>query len=371
VSRLSDVAIPPSGGELPPLPVVDWRRVSQLAPMSLPVGYTGPDAPLPRADVVVLTWTIAEWSALDQVFVTSSSTRPRNAWDWQRSWHQYSRECPTPSESAQSPLWAFYQLVEVPRSSGASIKAMLLKCDAHLAHPPWFAGLAEMVGLILDDVQPQMIYSIGTAGAARPETRLGDVVVTNAAHIKLTAAANYGAPVNDATFTSSQGLPSIALADSVATQLMFPMNTAVSFPALQTSLLQLHQLLPTSVDVNLEDLLTPALDPTNLAGSKPVPMPGIPLLTTDTYYIADGSGAPQWSALEMDDAVIGYVAGERKVEYAFVRNISDPVVPSVTGTGAQIVDEVRHQWASVIYEQFGLYTSFNGALTTWALIAGP
>jgi hypothetical protein len=31
---------------------------------------------------------------------------------------------------------------------------------------------------------------------------------------------------------------------------------------------------------------------------------------------------------------------------------------------------VRDRWSGLIYENFGLYTSFNGALATWSAIAG-
>ena len=70
LNRATDVVKTPNRVELPPLPAVDWSRVSQHAPTPTPLGPTKPDAALPRADVVVITWTSAEWSALDHVFVS-------------------------------------------------------------------------------------------------------------------------------------------------------------------------------------------------------------------------------------------------------------------------------------------------------------
>jgi hypothetical protein len=99
-------------------------------------------------------------------------------------------------------------------------------------------------------------------------------------------------------------------------------------------------------------------------------MPGTPLLTTDYYYIAGDADSTQWAALEMDDGVVGAIAGEHGANYLFVRNISDPLVPATTAAGAAIPGEVRDAWSSLIYTNFGLYSSFNGALVTWALIAG-
>ena len=64
------------------------------------------------------------------------------------------------------------------------------------------------------------------------------------------------------------------------------------------------------------------------------------------------------------------VTGLLGVDYAFVRNISDPVVASKTTDGEVIPDNVREEWSSLIYKTCGFYSSFNGALTTWAAIAG-
>jgi hypothetical protein len=45
------------------------------------------------------------------------------------------------------------------------------------------------------------------------------------------------------------------------------------------------------------------------------------------------------------------------------------MVPALAGNGTPIPAEVREDWSSAIYSHFGLYSSFNGALTTWATIA--
>jgi len=72
------------------------------------------------------------------------------------------------------------------------------------------------------------------------------------------------------------------------------------------------------------------------------------------------------SAVEMDDAVIAMVCDEMhsKPKYAFVRNVSDPVL------NGDLDEKVQIMWAVWYYTQFGLETSFNGALATWSIIAG-
>jgi len=99
-------------------------------------------------------------------------------------------------------------------------------------------------------------------------------------------------------------------------------------------------------------------------------MKDVPLLTTDFYYIAGNSGADAHSFLEMDDAVIAREAELKGVRYAFIRNISDPTVSSRTPSGKTIPDGIRSDWSGLIYNRYGMVTSFNSALATWATIAG-
>ena len=380
MSRLTDVwvAAPGEAAAAPrtyssaPLPVVDWAGLGQTAPTPLPISYQGPNAPLPQADVVVLTWTSAEWSALDHVFLNSTTTRSMHDRDWQRNWHLYSRNAPPPPPGQTgSPLWGYYQMVAITTTGGKSLNVLLLKCDSHLAHAPWYPGLAQMVTLILQDARPHLVYSIGTAGGSREDLRLGDVVITNAAYLELQLAENTTtSPVNNQGFVATGAFPPATLLSGAEAKLLFDMTQVVTTQALDYAVTQLHEQQPDSASFELSDLLNSALSPDNLHDPRAVPMPGVQLLTTDFYYIADGSAeAARWAVLEMDDAVIAYVAGLQGVNYAFVRKISDPVLPSVTSSGVTIPPDVRKRWSGLIYEQFGLYTSFNGAITTWATIA--
>ena len=74
-NRHTDAQSSPPAHTLPPLPVIDWSLVGHVAPTPADVEYKGPNAPLPKADIVVITWTSAEWSALDHVFLNSSTFR--------------------------------------------------------------------------------------------------------------------------------------------------------------------------------------------------------------------------------------------------------------------------------------------------------
>ena len=133
---------------------------------------------------------------------------------------------------------------------------------------------------------------------------------------------------------------------------------------------ELHKQSAESKNFWYEDLVNAPLDPSNTDQPKALENKDIPLLTTDYYFIAKGDDTKQYSALEMDDTVIGIAAEAAGVDFCFVRNISDTVVADKAKDGTTIPDKVRSDWSSLIYQTAGFYTSFNGALTAWALIAG-
>ena len=73
---------------------------------------------------------------------------------------------------------------------------------------------------------------------------------------------------------------------------------------------------------------------------------------------------PIIAVIEMDDAVIGKVCKSKNVHFGFIRNVSDPV------QNAALPSAVQGNWGSAIYDSYGVYTSYNGALAAWAIIAG-
>ena len=67
--------------------------------------------------------------------------------------------------------------------------------------------------------------------------------------------------------------------------------------------------------------------------------------------------------VELDDAVVGMVCEQNMTPFGFIRNVSDPVI------NGSLPQAIQTSWATYIYQQPGLYTSFNGALAAWAVIA--
>lgn len=365
MSRNTDVIPAPTRTQLPPLPIIDWNRIEHDPPVVQPSTYSGPQAPLPKADIVIITWTEAEWSAFDHVFINSGETRTKYSKEWRKEWLLYSRSAP---ESNFSSLWGYYRMVQIPQAIGKPLNVLLFKSDSHLAHPPWINGLSRMIQLIVEDTECICIYSTGTAGGSTNNESLGDAVITTSAHIMLKKSENTKVKYNDQTFTSKNYYPGLELLNAVQTHLLFEMSRVVTHAEL-TWLFYTLQKKFHSEELSLADVVTQPLAPTSLNQPKAI-VSKKPLLTTDYYYIATGDNAADYCFLEMDDAVIGYEAGKLGVDFVFVRNISDPLVADKTKTGNTIPGEIRDEWSSLIYENFGLYTTVNSALTTWATIAG-
>jgi hypothetical protein len=65
----------------------------------------------------------------------------------------------------------------------------------------------------------------------------------------------------------------------------------------------------------------------------------------------------------MDDAIIAQVCLGLHTSFGFVRNISDPI------QNASLSKAEQGNWGSMIYDAYGFYTSYNGALTAWAILS--
>lgn len=357
------------------LPPVDWSAIGRAAPERMPLGVRRPEDPLPNVDIVVLTWTSAEWFALDRVFVNSDKAGDFSRdHDWKRAWSPYSRGASDYTADPKSgALWGSFQLVRVADRSGRAWRVLLFKSNSHLAHPPWIDGLGAMLRHILEDTRADRIYTIGTAGGARPSQRLGDSVITNAAQLVLRHPQNISDPDNGSMHRCSTWFPTTALLADVERALLFELDqvvTSQSLAELFTQLQVMHPDDPGVGELKQGDLVNDALRPGSLDKPRIEALKDVPLLTTDFYYIASGDSADAYAFLEMDDAIIAREANKAGVRFACVRNISDPVVPERTGDDRPISAAVRADWSGLIYTSFGLFTSYNGALATWATIAG-
>ena len=73
----------------------------------------------------------------------------------------------------------------------------------------------------------------------------------------------------------------------------------------------------------------------------------------------------------MGDASLGLACSEltNPPKWGVVRNMSDPCINGDLPTNEYLLNE-QTTWAVAYYTAYGYWTSVNGALATWALVAG-
>ena len=362
---------PVSPKPLPPLPIINWSLIGEQAPTVVDLGAPSKEHPLPKADVVVITWTVAEWSALDHVFVNSNQERTLDSNEFHKDWHYRANESTDIEEGHY--LWGFYRMVKITNANGVELDVLLLKSSSHLAHTPYGKGLEKMVEVIIEESKPQQLYTIGTAGGASVKECLGDVVFTNCGIVKIEKEEN--TYLDGQSVSCDTWFPALDFFPKVEEHLLFKLSTIVNEQELE-DILQETIYDPEKGNpawagtCTIADLTNEAIDPTNLEHPKGLNKKDVKMLTTDFYYIAKPDDGEKYAALEMDDTVVGLVAKRMDTDFVFVRNISDPVVPFTKKDGSAFPEGLRDSFSGKIYEHFGLYSSMNGALLTWATIAG-
>jgi nucleoside phosphorylase len=339
----------PSIQNTPLLPQVNWADVGQSAPQPLDT----PQGGLPAADVVVVTWAEAEWAAMEHVFCGSANTMPysaRNEENWS-GWEKFAKGVPDLPHNQGWNYWGNYKLVKI-----AGKAVLLFKSNTHLDFPGE-QYLAQMTSLLISNSKPQLVLSIGTAGGARPGDHIGTVNVVNAGTLYVSGQAQSEWPEYSNGWTPDWSI--VQQADFQ--KLLFPVPTTEN--DLESLCNQFNSSYGT--DYSLNQLNVNNL---NLGGAEPainnLTGAATSLLTTDSFVVATSAGNfKNFACVEMDDAIVAKVCSSHHQAFGSVRNISDPVQNS------DLPPKAQGNWGSTVYDAYGLYTSYNGALAAWALIA--
>jgi nucleoside phosphorylase len=332
----------PSISNTPPLPIINWDTIGQEAPQLL-----NTPAQIPAADAVVITWAEVEWAALEQVFCGNGSAMPyskQNESSW-AGWVKYSDSAP-----ASLGYWGYYRLVQI-----ASSKVLLFKSNAHYAASQGEQNLEELIKRLIQHVKPSLILSVGTAGGARTTDPIGTV---NVVHSDALYESNQ--PQTSWTVYTDPWTPNWSLVGSKSfADLLFAIPTTAA--DIQSIATQFNKFYGTSYPLS-------ELNPDNLnMGASPpainnLTAQGTPLLTAKSFVVATTLGnLSGYACVEMDDAVIA-MAAAGKVPFGSVRNISDPI------QNAALPDRFQGNWGEAIYTSYGMYTSYNGAITAAAIL---
>ncbi|WP_089103663.1 hypothetical protein [Streptomyces hyaluromycini] len=343
-----------------------------LAPVPQPFDVVpSPDAALPRADVVVITWTVDEQDALADVFT--------HGFD-RLHWYRYTRRfeehyrplirAGAPSLAARPPRLGSYFPVKL-----GDLDVLCVKSELHLNQDGIKTGegtatlpVRDFFEQIIEEARPRVIATIGTSGSVFGDFPLGDVVVTRAAKFRCKNEFR-NEDFNGRTFKSDWTLPLGRIED--AQKLMRGFADRLTEPPLGPPSTRFPFVGPL--------LKPPDNDPTVRIEQGAQDMPAFhPILTTDYFeYGTSTNGLEhEGAAVEMGDAALGLTiadltaAGADHVpDWVVVRNMSDPQINGELPTHDFRLNQ-QTMWAVSYYQSYGYWTSVCGALTTWGLLAG-
>jgi nucleoside phosphorylase len=356
-----DLSVAPEAAAAPAGLSIEWP--AGLAPIPQPPTVPpDPEGPLPTADVLVVTWTAAEHKALADVLTPGHTSR-----NWLPYRHRFT-DTFLPQIRTGAPARAAGRLGSWYPTRIADLQVLCLKSELHLnqdgiATGPGTATLPvrDLFAQLIDEVQPQLVLTIGTAGGVYGHHGLGDVVITRAAKFRLSDEFR-NEPFNHQTYRSQWEPPTNHLDE--AEQLMASFRPRLVEPKFgpptkrypfQGSLL--------SSEPNLASIRRDGVDFPEFH----------PILTTDFFEFGTSANhlEQEGCAVEMGDAALGLACEGLAAppKWAVVRNLSDPQINAALPTGGGLLNMQIH-WAVWYYEVFGYWTSVAGALATWGIIAG-
>jgi nucleoside phosphorylase len=296
-----------------------------------------PASPLPKADVLVVTWTVDEGHALSRVITPGKDSRN----DYRSYTHNFAaisqkmrNGCPAKLAQRLGAYW-------ITKIGGKSV--VVFKSDSHMSQDGPQLPNIDVWSQIISEVKPKLVITTGTAGGIGKNFEVGDVVVSPIVRFDCTAKFKNkkvdGKPIATAHYSSS----AVKTTHFASAKKLFKAN-ADQLPKDNTRPPKILRVSPTK--------LASSVVTTDFFGFD----------TSNDHFHLQGLG----DVSEMGDAVLGLVAeqmGTSAPRWVAVRNVSDPQIKA-EGTLKE-----QAALAAQIYKGFGRWSSVCSAIVCWALIA--
>jgi nucleoside phosphorylase len=302
-----------------------------LAPQTAAAAGGDEGGPLPKADVLVVTWTVDEGHALSRVLTPGKDSRN----DYLSYTHNYdtiSKDMRAGCPAVEAKRLGAYWMTTI---DGKSV--VIFKSDSHMSQDGPKLPNITVWRQIIEEVQPKLVITTGTGGGVGDKCEVGDVTVS--AVVRFDCLQKFKAePFAKESYTSA---PADASHFAEAEKLM--LTNAGQLPPDNSR--------PPRIMVTAPDDLPDSIMTTDFFGFD----------TSDDHWHLQGLA----SICEMGDAVLGLVAkemGEAAPPWLAIRNVSDPQIKA-EGT---LSDQATV--AGTIYKGFGRWSSVCSALACWASI---
>jgi len=312
---------------------VDVPWPAGLAPKTAAQVAGNGAGPLPRADVLVVTWTVDEGHALSRVLTPGKDSRD----DYLSYTHNYAaiaakmrKGCPATEAKRLGTYW----MTAIGKKS-----VVVFKSDSHMSQDGPQLPNVDVWRQIIEEVQPDLVITTGTAGGIGTACEVGDVVVSPIVRFDCTA------KFKAKPFAQDHYESAAPKAGHFATARALFKTNAAQLPKDNARPPKIFRVAP--------GRLVSAVLTTDFFGFD----------TSDDHYKLQGLG----SVSEMGDAVLGLVAremGDGAPRWLAIRNVSDP---QIDASGLTLKQQAA--LAATIYKGFGRWSSVCSAITCWAAIA--
>jgi hypothetical protein len=315
---------------------IPWPK--GLAPVTGPKPSGNGSGKLPQADVLIVTWTVDEGHALSRVLTPGKDSRN----DYVSYTHNFSviskkmrNGCPAINAKRLGAYWT---------TKIGDKKVVVFKSDSHLSQdtkkvpgPGQTLPNEDVWKQIIEEVQPKLVITTGTAGGIGKTCEVGDVVLSPIVGFDCQKWLK-GQPYKATYYKDTN--PQTKYLNQAKT--LFKANAG--------------QLPP-------DNTRPPVIIRTKDNPSSVVTTDFFGFDTSDNHYQLQGQGAVS----EMGDAILGLVAGRitatPPLRWVAVRNVSDPQIKAEGTLKQQAI------LASTIYKGFGRWSTVCSAIVCWALVA--
>jgi len=149
---------------------IPWPK--KLAPKTGPKPNRAGNSPLPRADVLVVTWTVDEGHALSRVLTPGKDSR-NDYLAYTRNFAAISKKMRAGCPALEAKRLGAYWTTTIGAKS-----VVVFKSDSHMSQDGPQLPNIDVWRQIIQEVQPKLVITTGTAGGIGKEFEVGDVIVS-------------------------------------------------------------------------------------------------------------------------------------------------------------------------------------------------
>jgi kumamolisin len=312
---------------------------AQWAPKAAPLTKKpAADGPLPKADVLLVTWTSGEARTLATLMTGG------NFDDWYEYKHNVAQFEPkvtgpdAPFNDSSKDYARYYHSLGLyfPCRIG-NVSVVALKSGLHMAYDGPDVPLVDLWRQMITEVQPKVVITTGTGGGIGKDVLLGDVVIAAATRFDLTGA------LKSKPFAQSSYATTALDADkirSLATDALLEPNGA-----------------------HLATPRTPRIIGPDKAGANVVSTDTFAFDDSTDYFGLQGLG----KCCDMGDATLGLAldgwSGAKVLSWYSIRNASDPQIANPNSDLRAAKAE-----AEQIYSKYQMVTTAGSVVASWAVI---